>query len=97
MRRACRSCPARRYTRSKGSSPPALSRNREGLAGHIEIAAGVAEATEHILFDAQTSGGLLIALPPDAAEAIVARLHADHLPGAVIGHVEAGAGVRVVA
>ena len=70
-------------------------RNREGLAGHIEIAAGVAEATEHILFDAQTSGGLLIALPPAAAAAMVERLHADRLPGAIIGHVEAGAGVLV--
>ena len=70
-------------------------RNREGLAGHIEIDEGVAEATEHLLFDPQTSGGLLIALPPDAAAAMVARLHADRLPGAVIGRVEAGAGVHV--
>jgi selenide,water dikinase len=70
------------------------SRNREGLAGHVEIAGGVAEATEHLLFDAQTSGGLLVALPPASAEAMVARLHADRLPGAIIGRVEAGTGVR---
>jgi selenide,water dikinase len=70
-------------------------RNREGVAGHVEIAGGVAEATQHLLFDPQTSGGLLIALPPPAAEAMVARLHDDGLPGAVIGHVETGAGVWV--
>lgn len=70
-------------------------RNREGLAGHVEIAAGVAEATEHLLFDAQTSGGLLVALPPGAAAAMVERLHADRMPGAIVGRVEAGAGVRV--
>ena len=47
-------------------------------------------------FDPQTSGGLLVALPPAAATAMVARLAADGLPGAVVGRVEAGAGVLVV-
>jgi selenide,water dikinase len=70
-------------------------RNREGLAGHVQMAAGIDPPTEELLFDPQTSGGLLIALPPAAAEAIVARLHADALPGAIVGRVEAGAGVRV--
>ena len=71
------------------------NRNREGLAGHVEIAAGIDPAIEALLFDPQTSGGLLIALPPAAAEAMVARLHADTLPGAIVGRVETGVGVRV--
>jgi selenide,water dikinase len=70
-------------------------RNREGLAGHVEIDDGIPDATEHLLFDAQTSGGLLIALPPDTASAMVERLHADRLPGAIVGRIEPGAGVRV--
>jgi selenide,water dikinase len=70
-------------------------RNREGLAGHVDIDAGVPEATEHLLFDAQTSGGLLVALPPNAAAAMVERLHADRMPGAIVGRVEPGSGVRV--
>jgi selenide,water dikinase len=72
-------------------------RNREGLAGRVRIADRVTEATQELLYDPQTSGGLLIALPPAAAGAIVARLHADGLPGAVIGRVESGEGVRVEA
>ncbi len=70
-------------------------RNREGLAGHVAIEDGVPDAAEHLLFDAQTSGGLLVALPPDAASAMVDRLHADRLPGAIVGHVEPGDGVVV--
>jgi selenide,water dikinase len=72
-------------------------RNREGLAGKVEIAPGVPEPVEHLLFDAQTSGGLLIALAPERAAALVARLHGDGLPGAIIGRVEPGAGVAVEA
>ncbi len=70
-------------------------RNREGLAEHIAFATRIDPAIDALLFDPQTSGGLLIALPPAAAESIVARLHADGLPGAIVGRVEAGAGVRV--
>lgn len=72
------------------------ARNREGLAGRVQIDAKVTEAMQHLLYDPQTSGGLLVALSPDAAEAMVARLEADGLPGAVIGSIEAGEGVAVV-
>lgn len=71
------------------------SRNRDGLAGHVRFEGAVEPAVEHLLFDAQTSGGLLIALPPQRARAAVAQLHADGLPGAIIGSVEDGEGVLV--
>jgi selenide,water dikinase len=71
------------------------TRNREGLAGAVEITPGVAPEIEHLLFDPQTSGGLLVALPADAAASMVTRLHADGLPSAIVGRVEIGAGVRV--
>lgn len=71
-------------------------RNRAGLAGHVEIDSGVTEAMQRLLFDPQTSGGLLMALDPAAAEAVVRRLHDNGRPGAIIGRVEAGEGVRVV-
>jgi selenide,water dikinase len=70
-------------------------RNRDGLAGHVTFEAALDPAVEHLLFDPQTSGGLLIALPPARATAAVDRLHADGLPGAVVGSVTAGEGVLV--
>jgi selenide, water dikinase len=72
------------------------ARNREGLAGAVTLPQALDAAVAHLLFDPQTSGGLLVALPPNAATAMVARLAADGLPGAVVGRVEAGAGVLVV-
>jgi selenide, water dikinase len=45
----------------------------------------------HLLTDAQTSGGLLIACVPEAAEKLVARICEDGFPAAtMIGRVAAG-------
>ncbi len=70
-------------------------RNREGVAGKVSLPEGLAPEREHLLFDAQTSGGLLLAVPPEVGEALSRALAADGLLGASIGRVEAGAGVVV--
>jgi AhpD family alkylhydroperoxidase len=49
----------------EGVIPGAVERNREFLGSDLEVAAGVEEALVHLGCDAQTSGGLLIAIPPD--------------------------------
>jgi selenide,water dikinase len=48
-----------------GVIPGAVERNREFVADGLEVTAGVDEALVHLGCDAQTSGGLLIAVPPD--------------------------------
>lgn len=49
-----------------------------------------------VLFDAQTSGGLLMAAPEDVAPALVAKLgEVGTLAAAVIGHVENRGGVVI--
>jgi len=44
-----------------------------------------------LLFDAQTSGGLLLAAPAEGTDALLADLEARGLPAALIGEVTAGA------
>ncbi len=71
------------------------ARNRDGLADRVRLPAALDAAVVHLLFDPQTSGGLLAALDPPAAAAMVRRLHDDGLPAAIVGRVEAGTGVVV--
>src|SRR5207249_4517372 len=67
--------------------------NREYTRGAVTLDKGVSSEMVQVLFDPQTSGGLLIALPSSQASALVDALHARGVGSAVIiGEVEAGDG-----
>jgi selenide,water dikinase len=73
-----------------GIVPGSVERNRESAAGALAAIDGVDPAWLDILFDAQTSGGLLISLPGPDAEALVARLRAEGMNDAsIVGRVVA--------
>jgi selenide,water dikinase len=61
-------------------------RNRNYLAGRIELD-GLESAQEEILFDPQTSGGLVISLPANRAEDLVAALRHNDPMASIIGRV----------
>lgn len=61
-------------------------RNRNFVGNAVRFG-GVPFAMEEILFDPQTSGGLLLAVPPDQAGALEAELRTAGLPAAVIGEL----------
>lgn len=56
---------------------------------------GVPETLRIALSDAQTSGGMLVSLPPDRLEAFRDALHGAHALCAVIGEVRSGEGITV--
>ncbi len=66
-----------------------LANNREWLEGCVEFAAGVAEEYRALLYDPQTSGGLLVAMAPEAADAAVAVLAKRNVTARRIGRVVA--------
>jgi selenide,water dikinase len=71
--------------------------NREYTRGYVSLDKGVAPALLQVMFDPQTSGGLLIALPPSQASVLVETLHARGVGSAItIGEVEAGEGTVTV-
>jgi len=71
-----------------GMIPAGLYRNRDFRKSMVEIGEDVNEITADILFDPQTSGGLLIALPAAKADTLLSRLHAEGVnDAAVIGEV----------
>jgi selenide,water dikinase len=60
------------------------------LAGAVRVDAAVPEVTSILLHDAQTSGGLLLAVQPAAAERLLAGLAAAGVTGARIGEIVEG-------
>jgi len=75
----------------RGSIPGGTKRNREALESHVKFAPAVPEPLRVLLFDAQTSGGLLIAVEANQADALVQALEREGTPAAVrIGRVARG-------
>ena len=71
--------------------------NRIHCGDGVQIRAHLRKEEEEIVYDPQTSGGLLISLPEAEAEGLVKDLHAAGVPwAAVVGHAEEGeAGVTI--
>lgn len=72
-------------------------RGRAHLEGRYAVASGVDGALVDILFDAETSGGLLLAIPEDEAQRAQQRLaDAGTLTSAAVGRFTAGGEMLVV-
>ncbi len=68
--------------------PGGLERNRQYRAKLIEVDPSCPDWLVDILFDPQTAGGLLIALPELQAEALIGRMHAEGiLEATIVGEV----------
>lgn len=63
----------------------ASATNRERARGVVEVDPGISPVLEELVFDPQTSGGLLVTGPPAALEAVA---EAAGAPTTVIGRVE---------
>ena len=74
-----------------------LGSNQEHFADHVTMDPGVDPDREAILYDPQTSGGLLIAASERASDEVAAALAAAGVPASRIGSVTAARpGVRIV-
>jgi selenide,water dikinase len=63
-------------------------RTRTHLDARLAIVSDLEEARVGLLLDAETSGGLLIAVPEDRADTLLGALRAENTPAAaVIGRV----------
>jgi selenide,water dikinase len=72
----------------QGLCPGGSFRNKDYYKDRIQFADNIPEHVRDILFDAQTSGGLLICLARDKAEILLTRLQkAGVTEAAIIGEV----------
>ena len=74
------------YSR-EGFLPGGLKRNREFLCGCVEFAAGVPEEVENLLFDPQTSGGLLFSTSAEEAARLLLALREREISAQQVGEV----------
>ncbi len=72
-----------------GIIPAGAYRNREFIGEKVSIREDVDRAVADILFDPQTSGGLLISLPEKQAHALVEDIRSHTPAAAIIGRMKA--------
>jgi selenide,water dikinase len=83
---------------ARGAVPGGTRRNLESLGEVVRFADEIPEADRILLADAQTSGGLLIAVAADRATRLCEALGREATPAAaVIGRITAGAAGTIVA
>jgi len=80
----------------EGVIPGAVERNREFLGEDLQLAPDVDAALVHLGCDAQTSGGLLIAIPPDRLERLKEALVQRGASAFVIGKFISSSSGRIL-
>ena len=84
--------PRAREAAERGAIPGGSERNAAAVAATVSFGAGVDRTARLLLADAQTSGGLLIAVAAERVDMLVAALRREATPAAdVIGRVVTGA------
>ena len=79
-----------------GLVPAGLYRNRDYNASMCDIGEGLPLFLKDIIFDPQTSGGLLIALSAEEAEKFVNKLKDNGISAAIIATVEKASEQRII-
>jgi selenide,water dikinase len=71
----------------EGFLPGGLKNNRDFIGDCVRFAEGVRQEYRDLLFDPQTSGGLLIAISPESAEAAISALGSHGVSARHLGKV----------
>ncbi len=85
---------ARKYA-EQGIFPGGAFDNKAHFEGHVKFSNSLDEPSRMLLFDPQTSGGLLLGVPPQKLDAFLSRSKEAGQEAWVIGEVKSGAGIEV--
>jgi selenide,water dikinase len=76
--------------------PGGASDNRDYFGPRVHFTEDIPDEKQMLLFDPQTSGGLLMAVPQSKQEAFLKRAEEINLPAWAVGKAIEGEGIRVV-
>jgi selenide,water dikinase len=76
--------------------PGGTCNNEEAYQHVVTFASGIEEEMQQLLYTPETSGGLLVAVPPEKVGVLIEAFAAADHPCSVIGEVVQGEGVEVV-
>ena len=85
---------ARKYA-ERGIFPGGAFDNRKHFEPGITLSKSIDEPNQMLLFDPQTSGGLLLGVPPEQLDSFLTRAREMGQPAWVVGKVEVGTGIQV--
>ena len=91
-----RTLPGTQQYARQGIFPGGLQRNADYYQQWVTLESALADYQEALLYDPQTSGGLLMAVAPQDADALLAGLLASGEAAYELGEVVAGAGVLLI-
>jgi selenide,water dikinase len=86
---------ARKYA-EQGIFPGGAFDNQAHFGPSVKFSAALAEPSQMLLFDPQTSGGLLLGVPPQKLDAFLTRSKAVEQASWVIGEVQPGTGIEII-
>lgn len=70
--------------------------NRNHVGRHVRFDEDISFAMQEVMFDPQSSGGLLIVLPPEQADALLADIRALGVPAAIVGEMMEPMGKEII-
>jgi selenide,water dikinase len=80
----------------QGLFPGGTCRNEDAYEHGVTFAPQIPGEIQQLLYTPETSGGLLVSVPPEKADALTALFAAEGHPCWVVGEVAAGSGIRVL-
>jgi selenide, water dikinase len=86
---------ARKYAEI-GAFPGGAFDNKKYFESRVKFAASIDEPNQMLLFDPQTSGGLLLGVPQEKLDSFLTRGREIDQAAWVIGRVETGTGIEVI-
>jgi selenide, water dikinase len=87
--------PGARELAAAGHVPGGTLRNFDDVSKAVDFADSVDRTARLILADAQTSGGLLMCVPPEAVDDLLSELEGRTPAAVVIGEVREGEAGRI--